>query len=487
MFKSAVLALSLLATASVAAPKEWTNSGTETLEIAASPAPMGPVVLEIGSNGRPLRALPFQETAAGLLISAPPHARIQLWTRTELTASKDEAFARAAQYGAFPRIAVGPVLVEPLADPLHPTQSPAWQIAPGRFRAYPEGTLPVSVRVRNDGATSWKAPRVRLFAPDNWAVSPAVAALVDGRGQLVKVLKPGMSALTAFTVRIPSQATLGVSSPLVAFLRFDAAGAPVTVHNNIEVTLQDPIDRRYAMTEKGHRFAVRLINRFKPAGLGTPTVEVRKPAGTDWIVTPPDPVTLNAHALNDLDAKAAIAGLTAPTDQIAVPVIVTLNGYRMGYTPVICVVATYAGTPSEKGLKRLATGSPTSLDTNGLTFADATASEHILALDVPEKFAVSDPAECVSPTWVTVDLSNNGATRIRLEYDAWDATKPTVAGDMPMAAVKGEDETFSFLIPDARFAGKLPGNADLRLVLTGGNATIRKISVTKWNPLKATP
>lgn len=485
MHRLAVLGLSLLASAALAAPKEWTNSGTETLDIAASPIPKGPVVLEIGSNGRPIRALPFQETADGLVISAPPHSKVQLWTRAELTSDKEPAFSRAAEYGAFPRIAIGPVFVEPTSDVRHPREAPSWQNAPGRFRAYPEGTLPVSVRVRNDGPTPWKAPRVRLYAPDNWIINPAVAPLVDGKGLPVKVLKPGMSALTAFTVRIPSQASLGVPSPLVAFLRFDAAGAPVTVHNSIDVTLKDPIDRRYAMTEKGDRFAVRLINRFKPAGLGTATVEVRKPVGTDWVVAPPDPVIIKAHVQDDPDARAGIAGLTAPSDQIGVPVVVTLNGYRMGYTPVVCVVAQYAGTLSEKGLTRLATGSPTSLDAAGLSFADTTAGDHTLALDVPDKFAVSDPAECVSPTWVTVDLTNNGATRVRLEYDAWDATKPTVAADMPVTAVKGENETFSFLVPDARFAGKLPGNADLKLILSGGNATIRKISVTKWNPLKA--
>jgi hypothetical protein len=471
----------------MASPKEWTNSGTETLEIAASPAPKGPVVLEIGPDGRPVRALPFHETATGLIIPAPPRAKVELWSRSELISDKEEAFARAAQYGAFPRIAIGPVVVNALPDPAHPREVPAWQNAPGRFRAYPVGALPVSVRVRNDGAIVWKAPRVRLFAPDNWAVAPAVAPLVDGKGQPLKVLKPGMSALTAFTARIPSGAALGTPSTLVAFLRFEAGGKPVTVHNNIEVTLQDPIDRRYAMTEKGDRFAVRLINRFKPAGLGTATVEVRKPVGTAWVISPPDPVLIKGDAEEDPDARAGIAGLAAPSDQIAVPVVVTLNGYRMGYTPVVCATANYAGALSEKGLKRLAAGSPTSLDTGGLSFADAAAGEHILSLDVPDKFAVSDPVDCVSPTWVTVGLTNIGATRIRLEYDAWGATKPTVAGDMPIAAVRGEDETFSFLLPDARFAGALPGKADLRLIVSGGNATIRKISVTKWNPLKSSP
>jgi hypothetical protein len=269
---------------------------------------------------------------------------------------------------------------------------------------------------------------------------------------------------------------------MVAFLRFGVSGTPVTVQNSVVVTLEDPVERHYAMTEKGDKFIVRLTSHFAPAAVGTANVEVRKPAGSTWAATQPDPVEVK----EDVDAKSTLTGLVAPARQIAVPVVVTLNGYRMGYTPVVCAVADYDGPDGDQSLKRPPAGSsPTALNPDGLSFADVGATDHYLGLDVPEKFAVSDPAVFVSPTWVTVDLVSDGANRIRLEYDAWGATKPTVAGDLPVSAPPGSAETFSFLIPDARFSNSLPGKADLRLVISGGNARIKKISVTKWNPLKA--
>lgn len=477
-----LLFLALLAPGAIAAPKEWSNTTETPTEIDVSPSPKKPVVLELGNDGRPLRALAFTETKSGITVSVPPGAKVQLWSRSELAGAKDEVYATAARYGAFPRINIGPILVDRVTDPLHPTQSAAWEKVPARFRAYPEGPLPISVSVRNDGSTSWKSPRVRLFAPDDWVISPAVAPLVTGAGKPLGSLAPGASALAAFTVRIPGSTLQGAPIPVVAFLRFTAAGAPVTVQNNVVVTIEDPVDRHYAMTEKGDAFIVRLTNHFAPSAIGTAFVEVRKPAGSTWTVTKPDSVDVK----DDVDAKAPIAGLEPPTKQLAVPVVVTLNGYRMGYTPVVCAVAEYDVPDGESGLKRLPYGSsPTALSPDGLSFAAPGATEQFLSLDVPEKFAVADPSVFVSPTWVTVDLTSDGAKRIRLEYDAWNATKPSVAGDMPISVAAGAEETFSFLIPDARFTNSLPGGADLRLGISGGNAKIKKISVTKWNPLKA--
>lgn len=477
----AMLFLALLAPSAMAAPKEWTNSTDTPTEIAVSPSPKKPVVLEIGNDGRPLRALAFSETKSGITLSVPPGAKVELWSRAELAGAKDEVYATAARYGAFPRINIGPILVDRVTDPLHPTQSAAWEKVPARFRAYPEGPLPISVTVRNDGATAWKNPRVRLFVPDDWNVSPGVASFVNSAGKPVGAIAPGASALAAFTVRIPGGTQQAVAIPVVAFLRFNASGAAVTVQNNVVVTVEDPVERHYAMTEKGDKFIVRLTSHFAPTPIGTAFVEVRKPAGSTWEVTKPDSVDVK----EDVDAKAAIGGLETPKSQIAVPVVVTLNGYRMGYTPVVCAVAAYDVRDGEQGVKRLPAGSsPTALNADGLSFADAGTSDHYLGLDVPEKFAVSDPAVFVSPTWVTVDLISDGAKRIRLEYDAWNATKPTIAGDIPISVPAGSAETYSFLLPDALFANSLPGKADLRVIISGGSVKIKKISVTKWNPLK---
>jgi hypothetical protein len=289
-----------------------------------------------------------------------------------------------------------------------------------------------------------------------------------------------MTGTATFTVRIPESADAGLPYPLFAFLKFNARGETLTVQNSVDVSVEQPIMQRYAMSEDGTRFVVRLINRFAPAALGAPAVDVRAPAVTGWKITPPKPV----NVAGDVDATAVVTPGPAGDAAVRVPVTVTLNGLRMQQTPMIYAAARFAGAaPAEDGVSRVVeAGSPVTITADGACFPPGT-TEHALAFNVDDAFPVSDPQRFVSPTWITVRLNNRGATRARLEYDAWGSDAPTVAADTPLEGGAGP-LTLSFLLADARFQGRLPGGADFRLALTG-DACVESISVAKWNPLKS--
>jgi hypothetical protein len=410
---------------------------------------------------------------------------VELWDRPAL-ATQMTPFGNAARWGAIPRITVGPVF--PALDPR--VEVTPWSDAAGHFRAYPNAGLTVSVKVRNDGVGLWTHPRVELFAPDNWQVSPAVAEVVSPTlaGPSVEapsissgtrgVLPPTVTGTATFTVRIPDTARGGLPYPLIAFLKFNARGETLTVQNSVDISVEQPITQRYAMSEDGSKFVIRLINRFAPAALGAPTVEVGAPANAGWKMTPPKPVNVAA----DVDATALVTPGAAGDAAVRIPVAVTLNGLRMDQTPMIYAAARFAGaSPREDGIAPVEdAASSVSITAGGACFPPG--GEHALAFDVDPAFPVSDPRQFVSPTWVTVRLNNRGATRGRLEYDAWGSDAPTVAADTPLESGSGP-LTLSFLLPDARFEGKLPGGTDLRLVLAG-DACVESISVAKWNPLK---
>ncbi|HEY3267561.1 MAG TPA: hypothetical protein VGM37_11580 [Armatimonadota bacterium] len=472
--------------------REWTNAGDAALEVSMD-GPKDAVLVELGRQRRPYRILPSGVQSGQLRFTVPPGATAQAWSREALAAQKTGAFSTAARMGAFPEIIVGTVVVTPGKGLTATDHTPAWQSSPGRYRAYPGGGLPVAVTVRNEGKFMWKRPRVRLFAPDNWTVSPATADISSplikapkpgAKNASVTGLAPGMEGVAIFTVTLPKGATMGSTSPLAAFLRFEAVGQTVTVQNNVDVTAQEPIERRYAMTEDGGKFIVRLINRFAPTPLGAPKVEVRQPAGTTWNVTSPKPEQVQ----DDADAIAEVKTPPPGDDQIGVPVVVTLNDYRMGYTPVVYATARYGSSVEansrEKGLRWLkAAGTPFAPFAEGMCAHLSSSTQNTLAFEVAEKFAVSDPAIFVSPTWVTVTLIAGNATRARLEYDAFGSPEPTVAGDIPVENQAGE-QTLTFLLPDARFQGGLPGKADFRLIFSG-DPCVTRVTVSKWNPTKA--
>jgi hypothetical protein len=256
----------------------------------------------------------------------------------------------------------------------------------------------------------------------------------------------------------------------------------VTVQNSVEVKVEPPIARSYGMNEAGTRFVVRMSNRFAPAALGAPTVEIRPPSNASWTVAAP---ALRA-ALATADATAAVTIPPPGDESIRVPVVVTLNGYRMGQTPMVYAVARYGDEDSkEDGIaRRLGAGVGAEVTKDGLCLQPSADAGRTVAFDVDPAFAVSDPARYVSPCWVTLTLEKRGATRLRLEYDAWGSDKPAIAADTPLTATPGP-VTLSFLLPDARFLSGSPGGEDLRLTVFGGDACLQKISVAKWNPLYA--
>jgi len=476
----------------------WTNTGDAAMPVDVTEAPEDPVYVQLGRGDRPYRILFPRKAGGGARLEVPPGVTVQAWNRKEFASLYNNPFGTAAQWAAFPQIVVGPFTLATGDAPGHYIETPAWTEASGRYRAFAEAEFPVTVHVHNTGIGAWNRPRVRLFAPEGWTVTPEVADVISPAKKVASedapsitqgergVLPPSLVGTAAFTVRIPRRTVTGSTAPVVAFLRYEAGGKVVTVQNSVDVTLREPIERRYAMNEPGDRFIVRLINRFTPLALGTPSVEVRRPAGASWTVTPPEPVEVLAYADAAAGVKMAPSDVS-PVEQVAVPVVVTLNGLRMGYTPTVYTAAAYGTSYPDRALERgvslLREAHPVQLTETGVCPA-AAEGERPLAFDVVDRFAVSEPAQLLSPTWVTLTFENRGATRLRLEYDAWGSDAPAVAADGPLTAQAGS-VTRSFLLPDARFANRLPGRADLVVTTFGGDICLQKVSVSKWNPLKA--
>lgn len=498
MAATALLAIAVSARgAEKAAPapiSAWPNPGAVPMAAEARNPPKDALMVQLGRDGRPYRILTPLQTQDGWRVDAPPRSEVQLWDREAVADQPNNPFATAARWHAVPRIVVGPPL--PLDEATGPDRMPpAWSILSGAYRAFPEGNIPVTVYVSNTGAGAWNRPRVRLFAPEGWTVTPEVAEVVSEARTAPRenapsitqgrrgVLPPTMTGAAHFTVRIPKRTMVPSTAPLVAFLRFEAGRQPITVQNSVDVRVVEPIDRRYAMNEQGTRFLVHLQNRFAPMILGTPAVEVRRPTGADWEVRAPEPVEVGRN----VDAVAPVTmpdTQRLPHDQVAVPVVVTLNGYRMGYTPTVHAVARYGagvdGRAAERGLTHRPDLGPAQITDAGLCPASG-EEPRTLAFDVTDRFAVSEPREFMSPTWVTVTLQNRGATRIRLEYDAWGFEAPVVAADQPLSASAGA-QRLTFLLPDARFRPPTPNRAGLVLFTFGGDVCIESIAASKWKP-----
>lgn len=439
--------------------------------------PKGVAYILLGKDGKPFRSLRPDVIGARTVLGLPPRSTVQAWQASELAKRTDTPFAASAKWGAWPAIYVGPYAELPrevAADA--PREVTPWRESIALYRAYPEGPIEVVVRVRNGGTGVWKQPRVKLFAPDSWKVTPAVAPLTAlDAVKPTKNIAPMVTGVASFTVTIPRNATLNQVSPLFAFLRFAVGKQEVTVQNSIDVRVLEPIERRYGMDEEGRKFAVHLINRFKPANIGSPVVEVRQPSGADWGLVQPAIEPLQ----HDRDAVTVLTKRANPPDPFGIPVVVTLNGLRMGYTPTVSASITLGRNGRARGIT-VAGAQPDGTEDDGVVLAGTPTAS--LSLDVTDRFAVSDPKQWVSPTWVTVSMADPGQGRIRLEYDAFGAEGAVIAADIPLPAPTGE--TLSFLLPDARFQGNLADRADIRIVVTG-KATIREVRATKWNPLKS--
>lgn len=458
----------------------WINDGGAPMPVVAKDAPKQPVFLQVGPNGRPFRILPATPGTDGLHLDIPPHARVELWDRPEL-AHQMTPFGTAARWGALPGIVVGPTI--PVAGQPGAETAP-WSTAAGRFRAYPNGEISLSVTVRNDGLGLWTHPRVEIFAPEDWTVTPKVAEALSHQRTAPSagapsvsagqrgVLPPTVTGTATFTIRIPETVERGLPYPIIAFLRFNTVGETLTVQNSVDVTVEPPVALRYGMNEAGTRFVTRIENRFAPAVLGDATVTVSPPEGSGWKVTQAGPVSV----AKDVSATAETAPAPMTDKSLRMTVTTKVAGSMLAESPMIFAVARYDGRAAlEEGVRALPGGAASEA---GLGFP-AGGAERALGFDVDADFAVSDPATFVSPTWVTVALENRGATRARLEYDAFGSAAPAVAGDVPITNTQGR-ATLTFLLPDARFEGNLPGGGDLRLVLNG-DAAVARIAVSKWN------
>ncbi|HOC30986.1 MAG TPA: hypothetical protein PKK84_01940 [Armatimonadota bacterium] len=468
-------------------PLTWTNNTNRSVQhdITAEQAAVmkggEPVVVQLGRNDAPYRFWAPLRTKEAFQVTVPPNSKVELWSRAELAKHPNHQYAQAARHGALPIVVLGPYAEEAGKTADAPrTEIAPWRTGPASFRSYPMGKIPVTVRITNDGTSNWSKPRARLFVPENWKVEPVVADIktVEGKSLSKGVLKRKQTGIASFTVTAPKGTILGLESPVFAFVRFNLGKNSVTVRNSVDAVMQEPIVRRYAMDEKGSRFIVRLINPFAPAKLGTPTVEVRRPSGTEWTVEAPKPVEVQ----KDISAIAPVNRIGSTPGQVAVPVVVTLNDFRMGYTPVVQAAWRSGARRSESGgLVRIGesqdgpAGSPDGL------LPETVGNSRVMAFTVPARFAVSDPNEFVSPTWVTVKAVLKGANRVRLEYDAYDTKRPSIAGDYEVLS-SDEPQTLSFLLADAAFQKRLEAGADLRLVFDGGEAYVREVKVSKWNP-----
>jgi hypothetical protein len=457
----------------------WSNSKPVADIVELKEAAKGVAYILLGKDGKPFRSLRPDIIGARTVLGLPPQSTVQAWQASELAKRTDTPFAASAKWGAWPAIYVGPYAELPREIATDtPREVTPWRDSVALFRAYPEGPIEVVVRVRNGGTSVWKQPRVRLFAPDSWQVTPAVAPLVPFDAKKPsKNIEPMVTGIASFTVTIPRNATLNQASPLFAFLRFNVGKQEVTVQNSIDVRVLEPIERRYGMDEEGRRFVVHLINRFKPANIGSPVVEVRQPSGADWGLVQPAIEPLQ----HDRDAVTVLTKRANPPDPFGIPVVVTLNGLRMGYTPTVSASIALGKDGKDRGITISGKERPAaSAGDDGLVLAGTPTAT--LSLDVTDRFAVSDPKQWVSPTWVTVSMADAGQGRIRLEYDAYGTEGTVVAADIPLPAPTGE--TLSFLLPDARFQGHLANKPDIRIVVTG-RAVIREVRATKWNPLKS--
>lgn len=468
-------------------PLTWTNSTNRsvkydvTAEQAAALKGGEPVVVQLGRNDAPYRFWAPVGTKDAFQVTVPPNSKVELWSRAELAKHPNHQYAQAARHGALPIVVLGPYAEEAGKTADAPrTEIAPWRTGPASFRAYPMGKIPVTVRITNDGTTNWSKPRARLFVPENWKVEPVVADIktVEGKSLSKGILKRKQTGIASFTVTAPKGTILGLESPVFGFVRFNIGKKSITVRNSVDAVMQEPIVRRYAMDEKGSRFIVRLINPFAPAKLGTPTVEVRRPSGADWTVEAPKPVEVQ----KDTSAIAPVSRTGSTPGQVAVPVVVTLNDFRMGYTPVVQAAWRSGTRRSESGgLVRIGESREGPAGPPDGLLPEAVGNSRVIAFTVPARFAVSDPNEFVSPTWVTVKAVVKDANRVRLEYDAYDTKRPSIAGDYELLS-SDDTQTLSFLLADAAFQKRLEAGADLRLVFDGGEAYVREVKVSKWNP-----
>lgn len=461
---------------------QWVNSTEVPDTITVSAPPQQPILLQTAANGRPFRILPTTLVAGKIRLSLPPHSTAEMWNRPDL-AKEMTPFGTAARWGALPHIAIGPTYPDPGDED---AEIAPWSSSSGSFRAYPNADLSVTVSVRNDGLGLWTHPRVELMAPDNWTVTPKVADVLSMQKKAASpdapsisagqsgVLPPTVTGVARFTVRIPESARADMSWPLIAFLRFNTVGETLTVQNSVDVRVEQPVALSFGMNEAGTKFVTAIRNRFVPAALGKASVHVSSPDGAAWANTQPEAVEVESRA----NAVAEIGSPASHGESLRPPVSVSVAGSVVHGTPVIYAVAVYAGPSAREDGVRVVSGGVEHSD-SGLAFAGL-GRERMLTFDVARDFAVADPTTFVSPTWISVSMENRGATRARLEYDAFGTSTPSVAADVPIAISNGP-VALSFLLPDARFAGTLPGGGDFTLVLNG-DATLSQVTVSKWNP-----
>ncbi len=458
----------------------------------------GPIVFELGREGRPLRRIYPSSSKGSLTITAAPNAEYVIYptdtfVNSVLTKVCDVAadgLSRTEKLQALASVAA----VDGKADGRSRRQAadalqallglefsarmeyPSTEA--GDYRFYAGGDFRVTSRVRNRGQERLSGLRVRLMAPDEWSVRP-------GSSSSFPVLDPGASVSSVHVINAPARTELRAPVfPLIATLTFSYSGREFAVNYPFEARLTDPfVPTLHIVKAHADRLDARIDLRTSYPGREMKGISVYPWLSTDLTIAP-ERQTVDMSGGRGSFRLSYLPKRSGASFQ-AVTVIMKLDEHLVRLRSVMhaSLDLGVTATGAALWLTNYGDGSVIPATVRDRKCRTTTASSS----DGPRYmcFAASPNLPGQGTTYVTVTYYDDAQGSFALQYDSADQSEAGVykdGGDVVKFEGTKAWRTKTFALEDAGFSNRQNGKSDFRLAVTDGELAVSTVVVSKFTP-----